>query len=151
MTDPAYAFLLRHDADRVHVALRGTLEGASLPDLGAAVDAQLDAVPTGTRVVVDLTEVSRCDRAACRALARIQRRFKAHQCRTAWLADRPRLRGAAWWIVHAAKDPQAMPVTSQRFADEWLTGDEERLDQVGSRMHEAFGRAQQALSRRRAR
>ena len=36
----------------------------------------------------------------------------------------------AWWIVHAARDPLAMPVPDLPSAEEWLSGSSERLDEV---------------------
>lgn len=148
----SFHYEIEHVAhDRAAIVLRGVLEGPSLPGLGDEVGLLLGGLPTGCGVVVDLTAVERCDRAACRTLARIQRRLKAHRCRTAWLAHRPRLRGAAWWVVHVAEDPNAMPVTDRRFAEQWLEARGPRLDHLRARTFAAWQRFERALSLRGSR
>ncbi len=118
---------LVHREDRVHLVLHGNLEGESLPCVADALDALLSEIAEGSRVLIDLGNVESCDPAACRTLARIQRRLRDRGCRTAWLAQRPRLRGLALWIVYAANDPHATPVGDADLADAWLEGTGVRL------------------------
>lgn len=129
---------------RICIVIHGMLVGSSLPGLDE--ETLLGRVPDGSEVVVDLTDVVQCDPAACRVLARVQRRLGAQGCRTAWLASRPRIRGAAWWIVHAARDPQAMPVANARFAEEWLEQGGSRLDVLETGTGAALERATRAAS-----
>ena len=152
MASASFHYEIEHVADdRAAIVLGGVLQGSSLPGLGEEVHRLLSELLWGSGVVVDLTAVAHCDPAACCTLARIQRRLKARDCRTAWLARRPRLRGVAWWIVHAAEDPRAMPVTERRFAEQWLLTDERRLDYLGALTHGALKRAERVLARRRNR
>lgn len=125
--------LQRVARDRVSIVLRGELREASVSGLGHDLATLLSAaedsgLPSDSGIIFDLGDVERCDPAACRTLARIQRRLGAHGCRTAWLAHRPRLRGVAWWIVQAARDGHAMPVLDERAAEAWLAADGERGD-----------------------
>lgn len=145
MNHESFHYEIEHvTGDRAGIVLSGVLEGASLSGLGESVRNLLGGLPAGSGIVIDLTAVARCDPAACRTLARIQRRLKAHCCRTAWLAERPRLRGVAWWVVHAAQDPMAMPVTDRCFAERWLETGEQRLDQLEARTHGAWDRSERA-------
>ncbi|MCA9705249.1 MAG: hypothetical protein KDK70_05310 [Myxococcales bacterium] len=148
MVPEAYHYELERGADdRVRVVLRGALEGSALPGLSDAFTALLRDLPARAGILIDLTEVTRCDPAACRTLARILRKVRDRGVRTAWLAHRARLRGAVWWIVHAAEDPRAMPVTDRRFAEDWLACDDERLDRLETQTREAYERVRSLLGR----
>jgi ABC-type transporter Mla MlaB component len=125
MSDARYDLVLRED--RVHLVLHGSLEAESLPSVANALDALLAEIAEGSRVLVDLGNLERCDPAARRTLARIQRRLRDRGCRTAWLAQSPRLRGLALWVVYAANDPRATPVGDVDLAEAWLEGTEARL------------------------
>ncbi|MCA9652441.1 MAG: STAS domain-containing protein [Myxococcales bacterium] len=99
-------------------------------ELAAEVERSLRVPPRVEQLLLELSEVRHIDVSTCRSLARLQRKVGALGIRTAFLAARPRVKGAAWWIVHAARDPLAMPVPDLPSAEEWLSGSSERLDEV---------------------
>lgn len=139
----SFHYELRRTADdRVDIALRGDLEGPSLSGLDTEIDALLDTLPPGGGVAFDLTAMTHCAPPGCRALARVQRKLGAHRCRTVWLANVPRIRGAAWWIVHASGDSGAMPVTDPHLIDHWLTTGQERPPEIGPQPCHARRRAE---------
>jgi hypothetical protein len=125
MNGTAYYELQRVARDRLSVVLRGELLEAAVVRLHHDLAGLLDGLPSDSGIIFDLMGVVRCEPAACRKLATLQRRLGAHGCRTAWLVDRPRLRGVAWWIVSAARDPHAIPVLDEPAAQAWLTADDE--------------------------
>lgn len=129
MSGTSYYELQRVARDRVSIVLRGELLEAAVMRLQRDVARLLGGLPSDSGIIFDLGAVVRCDPAACRKLATLQRRLGAHGCRTAWLAERPQLRGVAWWIVSAARDHHAIPVGDEPAAQAWLTAAEERRDE----------------------
>lgn len=103
------------DADDV-IALSGRL----LPnDMG-----------TGWELLVDLTEVSGFDADARRELQTLQRALAAQEVRTAFVADRPRVRGLALWLAHTSNDPLARPFHLRAQAEAWLASREGRVQSI---------------------
>lgn len=144
MNDPFRYEFERLGGERLRISLYGNVEGPELDGIASFVDHQLETLARGHEVLFDLTGVIRCDPQACRVLARVQRRLGAHGCRTAYLVKRPRIRGVAWWIVHASKDSAAMPAETMDVAEKWLAGDRERLDELEARTDRAAEHASAA-------
>lgn len=113
--------------------MQGTLCRAEIEPLRRQLDQTLGSAPRPAELLFDLEQVIRCDIGACRTLALIQRGIAALGIRTVYLTDRPRVHGAAWWIVHASEDPHAMPVIDIKQAEDWLTGTTARLDPLVER------------------
>lgn len=105
------------------------------------IDNALEGLSHSAEVLLDLTAVSECNIDACRALALMQRRIGSQGVRTAYLASRARIRGAAWWIVHASGDPHAMPVTDMGIAEQWFASDAKRVDEMDNHSSLALERA----------
>jgi len=116
-------------ANGLEIQLSGTVSVESIDEITGQVEGLLAALPRKT-VLLDLTDVTECGIGACRRLAVLQRKIGAGGCRTAYLTDRARIRGVAWWIVHAAKDPRAMPTNTMAHAERWLEGSAMRIDEL---------------------
>ncbi len=123
---------------RLIVRLRGAIRDLSARELQPQVLRTIRELTRPREILIELTEVTECTPAACRTLALLQRKLGSHGCRTAYLVDRPRLRGVAWWIVHAARDDAAMPVLCVELAERWLTGTRTRLDELETRAEQAL-------------
>lgn len=78
-------------------------------------------------VVVDLCGLEECHVFARTVLVRVQKLFATKAKRTAYLADRPRFRGLALWVMHLADDSNAKAVMNEQQATDWLDGTSERL------------------------
>ncbi|MEM9455837.1 MAG: hypothetical protein AAGF11_16775 [Myxococcota bacterium] len=131
----------RVSARRVRVRLEGVLDRDQIDQLRPKLLDAIDRLPRRGELLLDLVEVTECAIAACRALALVQRKVRASGARTAYLTARARIHGAAWWIVHASRDPHAMPVIHMDQAEQWLQGDAQRLDELHARSTRAIERA----------
>lgn len=127
---------------RVCIRFVGAPSRREINDLRAEVDQVVGDLPEDGEVLVDLTDVTQCDIDVCRALALMQRKIGSQRVRTAYLTKRARIHGAAWWVVHASRDPYAMPVVTMDFAERWFESDAERLDELQARSAQATERAQ---------
>jgi anti-anti-sigma regulatory factor len=100
---------------RYRVTLAGLLDTEAAESLD-----RLELPPSTREVVVDLLQVTRCTPEARQVLVRVQERWRRRGYRTAWLSDRPAIRGAALWVMHQAHDTNGKAVGSIVQADRWL-------------------------------
>lgn len=84
----------------------------------------------GWELLVDLTELTGFDGEARRELQVLQRALAAQEVRTAFVADRPRLRGLALWLAHTTNDPLARPFHQRDQAEAWLASREGRVQSI---------------------
>ena len=138
------ALRVEEDADRLVVRLRGVLSREGVLDLGARLRGSLGERLPDSAVLLDLTEVTECGVEACQRMAVLQRKLGARGLRTAYLCDRARIHGAAWWIVHASKDQRATPVSTLEQAERWFDSRALRVDEL----HDRAPNASAALRRR---
>jgi hypothetical protein len=125
---------IERQAQRVVVALDGTLDAAGARALLAALGGELEQ----KQVLIDLRGADDYQPDAREPLLEVQRAFARHGCRSVWLAERARLRGLALWLMHAAGDPAARAVLTLEQAEAWLGSSELRLDGAGNRTQEAL-------------
>lgn len=85
---------------------------------------------TGWELLVDLTELDGFDGEARLELQALQRALAAQEVRTAFVADRPRIRGLALWLAHTSNDPLARPFHHRQQAEAWLASREGRVQSI---------------------
>lgn len=115
----------------LRVELQGSLSAAHHDEILEAVTAIIRDAPT--TVVLGLSSLSTYDPGLRAFLLQLQQTIRAHQGRAVYVADRPRLRGLALWVVHMSEDPQAKIVSNMAAALEWLRITDERIDSAASR------------------
>lgn len=81
-------------------------------------------------LLVDMTEMSGFTPEARQGLAALQQALAARAVRTAFVADRPRLRGLALWLAHTTNDPLARPFHQRAQAESWLASREGRVQSI---------------------
>ncbi|MEZ4453047.1 MAG: hypothetical protein R3B09_26540 [Nannocystaceae bacterium] len=115
----------------VRVELRGSLNDAHQEAILASITGIIQDAPT--TVVIGLSALGTYDPGLRAFLLELQRTVRGHQGRTVYVADRPRLRGLALWVVHMSEDPQAKIVSNMPAALEWLRITDERIDSAATR------------------
>lgn len=109
----------------VRLVLGADLDEAAKDALTAAVEAAISAQPT--TVLVEMSAITAYDPRLRGLLLALQRVISAHRGRAVYVADRPRIRGLALWVIHMAEDKEAKIVGNVAAAVEWLRGSEERV------------------------
>jgi hypothetical protein len=130
---------------RLVVAPEGNLDEALARRLHDALTGELDRQPS-TEVLVDLRNVGDYQPAAREILLETQRVLLRRHCRSAWLAERARLRGLALWLMHAAEDPLSRAVLTPEQAELWLSGSSRRIDDARARTQEALRSVERTLA-----
>lgn len=124
-------FDIRSDRDGPWVVvLQGTCGGGTGAQLRTALDRMIDErVPA--KMVFDLRAVTDFDLEFREALAQLQRQLASKTRRTAYIADRPRLRALARWICRVSGDRDADTVPNMDAARAWIGGSEDRIAAKG--------------------
>lgn len=89
-----------------------------------------DDMGMGWELLVDLTEMTGFDADARLGFQALQRSLAAHEVRTAFVADCPRVRGLALWLAHTSNDPLARPFHQRNQAESWLAAREGRVQSI---------------------
>lgn len=119
----------------VRVTLPTALEQSVAESVEKAV---LAALTPGVRAVLfDASHVEETTIFARTAFIRLQALI-ARQCRTSWLASRPRIRGYCQWICHVAEDPHARVHMTREQAEAWLNDGGERFASIEQRTASAI-------------
>ncbi len=71
-------------------------------------------------LVVDLRSLVSADKSMREALRAFHNVLHASQVRTAYLAERPSVRGLALWVIHMCGDLKSAAVGSEQQAERWL-------------------------------
>lgn len=130
-----------HD-DRLRIDLRGDLDVDEAQAVHEAVARELEQAGSLAAVLIDLTSLTGCSIFARSALVKVQESLKVTRCRTAYVADVPRFRGLALWVINLAEDPAAKSCANQQAAEQWLAGDASRLDEIKGRTTRALAEQQ---------
>ncbi|MCA9661947.1 MAG: hypothetical protein KC486_26650 [Myxococcales bacterium] len=139
MSAPPYTLTRQVDPPPViRLELMRPLSEAETAALADALEAEVAAAPT--TVLVELNALPRYDRRLRQTLLALQRRITAHGGRAVYVADRPRLRGLALWVVHMAEDSQAKIVGNVAAATEWLRISDHRVAAAEEGTLSALGR-----------
>jgi len=129
------------DAGRLTVILRGDFSAGSAGELEAALRQQLSAaVPGSFEVVINLSDLARCDVDGRQALLGVQRYLGRLARRTVYVAERPLFRGLGLWLCHNAPDSNARTFPSLEQARAWLVADDRREDALAQRAATWIGR-----------
>jgi len=109
--------------ERVQVELYGALDGPAARGVQAEVARMTQALtPGGFEVLFQLSGASRCSLDARIVLAELQKDLAGRARRTAYVDERPVMRGMALWVMHLAGDANAKAVATLAQAEQWLRG-----------------------------
>ena len=86
------------------------------------------------RLIVDASSVTGCDVLGRGKLADLQEWAKTKLTRSVYVADSARVRGLCLWIVRIAEDNNALVVANHAEVEDWLSGDEGRLERAMQRL-----------------
>lgn len=86
--------------------------------------------PGGFNVLFNCVELPRYTLPARDALVAVQQSVAKVAKRTAYLADRPNIRGMALWVAHLSEDQNVKVVVTQAQAEEWWNATEGRVEQA---------------------
>lgn len=115
----------------VRVELHRAVGDAERGELLAGVMAAIVQRPT--TVLIDIRRLTGYDPQLRALLLELQRQILSKGGRAVYVADRPRLRGLALWVIHMAEDPTAKIVGNVAAAIEWLRVEDLRMDDAERR------------------
>lgn len=127
-------FEMKGDSRRVDVHWRGEwdepIAAAYADGLAAYLRVLREKSGAATRpsLVVDATELVRCNILARGCLADLQTSLRPKLGRAAFIASSPRMRGLCLWIVKVSDDATARVFGNRDGVQEWLEGTQTRLE-----------------------
>jgi hypothetical protein len=133
--------------DRMVVRVRGTLEHDTALSLERALTEQTAGLTGQACVLFDLTAFEECVLSARSVLVRLQKLISSRVRRTAFVADRPKARGLALWVMHLADDSNAKAVPNMAMAEAWFAQSTGRVEDAQARMTATLKSVQIARSR----
>jgi ABC-type transporter Mla MlaB component len=118
---------VRESDATITISLCGELDESQAQTLAAELRERLTSVTPGTYAIVfDLDELRRCSVEGRAVLAELQRYLGGVIRRTAYVTNRPLIRGVALWICHSAPDANARAFPTHDAAAAWLSSSEAR-------------------------
>lgn len=133
-SQPHPRFSIERSGDTVVVGMSGDWDEQTAVDFGTAITQFFDTVDEPVDFVVDMGAMTDCRILARGRLADTHLRLKPRLRRSAYLSDRPRLRGVALWIIHVADDANAKAVRDRKLAEAWLEKSVGRLQSAKDRL-----------------
>ncbi|MFK8000336.1 MAG: STAS domain-containing protein [Polyangiales bacterium] len=118
---------LTEDGDRVYVELRGPLDESCAVELYELLESWLKQA-RHPRITIDLDAIGASTLLGRAKLIEMQELIKEAGGRTAWVSGRPRFRGLALVVCHAAGDSGAKVVSKAQQAPAWLDGEGQRIE-----------------------
>lgn len=82
--------------------------------------------PKSLEVLISLVGTTNCALEARPVLAHMQKELAPRARRTAYVDERPLMRGMALWVMHLAADGNAKAVSTEAQAEQWLQGHDDR-------------------------
>lgn len=118
---------MRESDATITVSLYGELDESRAQTLDAELRERLTvATPGAYAMTFDLGELRRCSVEGRAVLAELQRYLGGVIRRTAYVTNRPLIRGVALWICHSAPDANARAFPTHDAAAAWLSSSEAR-------------------------
>lgn len=123
----------RPSKDRIILRLRGIVAKDDIAALHEEVAAIRTEHEGPLDVLFDFTAVERCEVPTRHALLEIQKILRTGPGRTAYVSDRPQIRGIALWVIHQADDGRAKVIGLVIQAEKWFAQKTERLPEATSK------------------
>lgn len=112
---------------QLHVEISGVLSSTLTQQLWADLLAWIARQPSARfDTLLDLRRVVDCSPDARAALVQVQKLLSTGARRTAYVANRPRLRGVALWVLHASEDAYGRAVATPEQASAWFQESRDR-------------------------
>jgi len=120
-------FDVKLSEDRVRIELYGSIDEPAAKELEAEVLKVVEPLaPRSFEVMISLAGAINCALNARPVMARIQQAFAQRARRTAYVDERPFMRGMALWVMHQVGDANAKAVSTLDQAEQWLRGSDHR-------------------------
>jgi len=121
-------FDVRLRGSRIRVDLYGSLDESTARELEQELIKTSEPLPPRSfEVMISLMGATHCALEARPVLARMQKELAHRARRTAYIDERPFMRGMALWVMHLAGDGNAKAVSTQEQAESWLQGSADRV------------------------
>jgi len=116
------AFRIKPVYNELRVEFEGPFQDSDAVDLEREVRRMIAVMPVGRyNVLMDMMGMTSYSFAARDALVRLQQTFAEFAKRTAYVANRPSIRGMALWVAHLSGDQNAKALASHEQATTWCT------------------------------
>ena len=122
------AYRITPTSTLLRIELVGALEDADVAELARDLQRMFKVLaPGGFNVLINCLALSRYSSSARDALIDVQSTIAQFARRTAYLADRPVIRGMALWIAHLSGDQNAKVVVTHAQAEQWWNQSDGRI------------------------
>lgn len=114
------AFRITPSYNELRIEFEGQFETTDAKELEREVQRMVNVMPVGRYdVLMDMVGMTNYSADARDALVRVQRTFAEFARRTAYIANRPNIRGMALWVAHLSGDQNAKAVASRDHVKQW--------------------------------
>jgi anti-anti-sigma regulatory factor len=139
---------IKRAGNRVVISWGEKLDEETTSELDRKILAALgEAGQRRAEALFDLRAVRTFDLNCRHLLIAAQKILAQRARRTAYLADRPHVRGLATWLIHHSADGNACVAMSQAQADAWLSSSGERIPSAQQRVTAAIDSLEQHIKR----
>ncbi|MFT5355629.1 MAG: anti-anti-sigma regulatory factor [Polyangiales bacterium] len=128
---------ITENGQEVRVEIRGRLDEGCASDLHELLASWLKQVQH-PRITIDLDPITGSTLLGRAKLIELQQLIKEANGRTAWVSRRPRFRGMALVVCHAAEDSGAKVVSTAEQVSNWLGGEGQRIEDAHLPVKEAM-------------
>jgi hypothetical protein len=127
------AYRITPTYNELRIEFDGNFAALDASNLERDIQRMITIMPMGRyNVLMNLCAMTAYDTGARDALVRIQKSFAAYAKRTAYVADRPNIRGMALWVAHLSGDDNAKAVATLDQVKEWWANQVGRIAEVRS-------------------
>lgn len=117
------AYRIKPIYNELRVEFDGPLGDSDAVELERELQRMISIMPVGRyNVLMDMMAMTNYSTAARDVLVRVQKSFAEFAKRTAYVANRPNIRGMALWVAHLSGDQNAKAVANADQAKDWWSG-----------------------------
>ena len=117
------AYRIKPVYNELRVEFEGAFVDSDAADLERELQRMISIMPVGRyNVLMDMMGMTNYSTSARDVLVRVQKSFAEFAKRTAYVANRPNIRGMALWVAHLSGDQNAKALATHDQAKGWWAG-----------------------------
>ncbi|MBL9004221.1 MAG: hypothetical protein JNJ46_08245 [Myxococcales bacterium] len=114
------AYRIKPIYNELRVEFDGSFSDSDAAELERELQRMISVMPVGRyNVLMDMMGMTNYSTSARDVLVRVQKSFAEFAKRTAYVANRPNIRGMALWVAHLSGDQNAKAVASHDQVKAW--------------------------------
>jgi hypothetical protein len=114
------AYRIKPVYNELRVEFEGSFSDSDAAELERELQRMISVMPVGRyNVLMDMMGMTNYSASARDVLVRVQKSFAEFAKRTAYIANRPNIRGMALWVAHLSGDQNAKALATHDQAKGW--------------------------------